>query len=261
MTHETVLVTGASSGIGRELSHCFAADGSRLILLARRGGALQAVAEELRRRWKVDVRVLVQDLADPETPVRVIRHLQEQGLKVDVLVNNAGFGLQGRFGELPMDRQLAMVQVNMVALTHLTRLLLPEMRTRRRGGVLNVTSLAGFQPGPHMAIYYATKAYVLSLSEALAEEAVGTGVVITALCPGPTETGFAEVARMKDTHLWRMNRMSAREVAESGHRAFRRGRVVEVPGWWNRVLLFPVRILPRAWVRKVVGWLNRNRGI
>jgi len=259
MTPETVLITGASSGIGKELARCFAADGSRLVLVARGGGALEALADELRKTRKADARVLVADLAEPEAPTRILGHLQNAGLKVDVLVNNAGFGAQGRLAELPLDRQLHMVQVNVTALTHLTRLFLPGMVERRRGGVLNVASTAAFQPGPHMAVYYATKAFVLSFSEALAEEVAGTGVSVTALCPGPTRTGFGEAAQIRSSRLVGLNRMSAASVAEIGHRAFRRGRVVAVPGLRNRLLAFSVRLSPRSAARKVAGALNKPR--
>lgn len=259
MAHETVLIIGASSGIGSELTKCFAADGCCLGLVSRRGGALEALAEQLRKNHKVDVRVVVADLAQAEAPTRILGQLQHHGLKIDVLVNNAGFGAQGRFAELPLDRQLEMIQVNVTALTHLTRLLLPDMIKRGRGGILNVASTAAFQPGPYMAVYYASKAYVLSWSEALAEEVAGSGVVVTALCPGPTETGFAEAARMKDPLLFRMNRMSARTVAEIGHRAFRQGRALAVPGLRNRMLACAVRFSPRWMVRGIAAALNKGR--
>jgi hypothetical protein len=259
MAHETVLVTGASAGIGSELSKCFAADGCCLVLVARRGGALESLAAELRKAHKVDVRVVVADLAQGEAPTQILGQLQHHGLKVDVLVNNAGFGAQGRFAELPLERQLEMIQVNLTALTHLTRLLLPGMVERRHGGVLNVASTAAFQPGPYMAVYYATKAYVLSLSEALAEEVAGTGVVVTALCPGPTETAFADAAQMKDSILFKMNRMSARSVAEIGHRTFRQGRALAVTGFRNRMLAMSVRFSPRSLVRKIAASLNKAR--
>ena len=196
MSVETVLVTGASSGIGLELAKCFAADGCRLVLVSRKGIVLEALATELRKAHKIQAQVITADLAQPESPTRLLAHLQNAGLKVDVLVNNAAFGAQGKFVELPLGRQLEMLQVNMTTLTHLTGLLLPGMVERRRGGVLNVASTAAFQPGPGMAIYYATKAYVLSFSEALAEELAGTGVTVTAVCPGPTATNFGTAANM-----------------------------------------------------------------
>ena len=185
MSVETVLITGASSGIGLELARCFAADGSRLVLLSRKGAALEELATELRKAHKIQAQVITADLALPDAPNRLLAHLQAAGLKVDVLVNNAGIGAQGRFAELPLGRQLEMLQVNITSLTHLTRLLLPGMIERRRGGILNVASTASFQPGPGMGVYYATKAYVLSFTEALAEELSGTGITVTAVVPRP----------------------------------------------------------------------------
>src|SRR5438477_3800991 len=164
MSVETVLVTGASSGIGRELAKCFAAEGCRLILLARKREALQALANELREAHKTQSEIFTADLEQPGTPVRLFEHLQSTGTRVDVLVNNAGFGAQGKFVELPLAGQLEMLQVNITAVTHLARLFLPGLIERRRGGILNVASTAALQPGPGMAVYYATKAYVLSLS-------------------------------------------------------------------------------------------------
>ena len=173
---ETVLITGASSGIGLELAQCFAADGCRLVLVARNTKALEALAEELRQAHNVEASVLTADLSLPETPERIFKELQGRGMTVDVLVNNAGFGAYGMFAGLPLQRQLEMIQVNITALTQLTGLFLAGHDARRRGGMLNVASLAGFVPGPGMAVYYATKAYVLSFTEALAEELAGTNV-------------------------------------------------------------------------------------
>ena len=153
-----------------------------------------------------------------------------QGITVDVVVNNAGFGAMGTVADLPLDRQLEMIQVNVVALTHLTRLFLPGMIKRKRGGILNVGSTAGFQPGPNMAVYYATKAFVLSLTEALAEELVGSGIQVTCLAPGATATGFRTAAHMENALLFRLGTMDAKTVAELGYRGFRRGRVIVIPG-------------------------------
>jgi short-subunit dehydrogenase len=256
MSVETVLVTGASSGIGLELARCFAADGCRLALVARKGDALEALATELRKAHKIQAQVFTADLAHPEAPIRLLAHLQSAGLKVDVLVNNAGFGAQGRFVELPLERQLEMLQVNITSLTYLTGLLLPGMVERRRGGVLNVASTAAFQPGPGMAVYYATKAYVLSFTEALAEELAGTGVTVTASCPGPTTTNFGTAAGMKTLGLVKRISMSAESVARISHQAFRCGKVVAVTGFRNQVSAFLPRIFPRVMVRKVTKRLN-----
>jgi short-subunit dehydrogenase len=256
MSVETVLVTGASSGIGRELARCFAADGCRLILVARKRQALQALADELREAHKTQSEVFPADLSQPGAPARIFEHLQVNGTKVDVLVNNAGFGAVGAFAELAVERQLEMVQVNVTAVTHLTRLLLPGMIERHRGGILNVASTASFEPGPGMAVYYATKAFVLSLSEAVAEELAGTGVTVTALCPGPTETNFAEAANARTSPLFAKAAMSAESVAWVGHDAFRQGRVVAIAGFRNQLLAFSVRLAPSFVVRKIAKRLN-----
>jgi short-subunit dehydrogenase len=256
MDAETALITGASSGIGLEFARLFAADGTALVLVARGREKLEALAGDLGRRHGVSVRVLAEDLADPAAPDRILAELGRQGLLVDVLVNNAGFGARGTVAGLDLRRQLEMIQVNVTALTHLTRLLLPGMLERRRGGVLNVASTAAFQPGPNLAVYYATKAYVLSFSEALAEEVKGRQVTVCCLAPGPTVTNFAATAEMEATRLFRLGALGAPTVARAGYRAFRRGRVLVVPGWRNRLGVFGVRLLPRAVARRVAGYLQ-----
>jgi len=175
---------------------------------------------------------------------------------VDILVNNAGFGAHGLFCELPLQRQLEMVQVNVAALTELTGLFLPGMIERRLGGVLNVASVAGFVPGPGMAVYYATKAFVLSFTEALAGELACTGVKVMALCPGPTATNFFRVAHVNDARLVRVANMTAKEVALQGHGSFLAGRVLVVSGWRNRLLVLLVRLMPRLLTRKIVRKFN-----
>jgi short-subunit dehydrogenase len=254
---ETVLVTGASSGIGLELARCFAADGSRLILTARNTPALENLADELRQIHQIEVIVLTADLSLPETPRKLFSVLQGRGIPVDVLVNNAGFGAHGLFAELPLQRQLEIIQVNLTALTELTGRFLPGMIERKRGGVLNVASVAGFVPGPGMAIYYATKAFVLSFTEALAAELAHTGVTISAVCPGPTATNFGEVAQFdKERQAIRVPGMTARAVAIQGHRAFRKGRVVAVTGIQNRLVVFLAWLMPRSWVRTIARKFN-----
>ena len=190
--------------------------------------------------------------------VRILTGKMElgQGVTVDVVVNNAGFGARGSVAELDLQRQLDMIQVNVTALTHLTRLFLPGMLHRNRGGVLNVASTAAFQPGPNMAVYYATKAYVLSFTEGLAQEVADTNLRITCLCPGATDTGFADEADMESSRLFRLGAMDARTVAKLGYEAFRSGDVVEVTGLKNKVGAAGVRLLPRAAVRKLVQTLQ-----
>jgi len=252
----TVRVTGASSGIGWELAKLFAADGSALVLVARRKEKLEELAGEL-TRIGVTVRVVAEDLAQAAAPSRIFKSLCADGVAIDVLVNNAGFGARGDFADLTLDRQQEMIDVNVSALTKLARLFLPGMVERRRGGILNVASTAGFQPGPHMAVYYATKAYVLSFSESLAEEVRGAGVRVTCLAPGPTRTGFVAEAGMEGTRLFRLGAMSAAAVARAGHRAFRAGRTLVVPGLTNKIAAASVRFSPRPLVRKLVGKLNQ----
>ncbi len=256
MAAETVLITGASSGIGLELAHLFASDRAGLILVARSADELEGLAREIRARREVPIRILAEDLGRPEAPGRIAQQLSRDRIAVDVLVNCAGFGARGAVAELPLERQLEMVQVNVAALTHLTRLLLPGMIERRLGGVLNVASTAAFQPGPNMAVYYATKAYVLSFSEALSDEVAGTGVRICCLAPGPTTTGFQKEAGMEGTRLVRSGSMAASAVARAGHRGFRAGRSLVVPGLRNKIGVFLVRLLPRSVPRKIVRWLQ-----
>ncbi|HZI32457.1 MAG TPA: SDR family oxidoreductase [Candidatus Binatia bacterium] len=254
---ETVLVTGASSGIGLELARCFAAEKSNLVLVARNTAALEQLAAELRDKFSVEVRVLTADLAKPESPPQIFEELGRGGAVVDVLVNNAGFGLHGAFAELPLNRQLEMVQVNVMALTNLTGLFLPGMIQRGRGGILNVGSVAGFLPGPNMAVYYATKAFVMSFSEALREELRDSGVTVTDLCPGPTATNFSQVARSHRTRKVHYGKMSAAEVARIGHVEFRRGKVLSIPGVKNKMMTFLPRMIGRRSIARLSGHYNK----
>jgi hypothetical protein len=252
----TALITGASSGIGRALARLFARDGYALVLVARRAAVLEELAAGLSRDHGVAVRVMPADLTEPDAAARLFQDLQREGMTVDVLVNNAGFGMQGAFAALPADRQLQMIHLNVTALTALTRLLLPSMLERGRGGVLNVGSTAGFQPGPFMAVYYATKAYVVSFSEALADELSGSGLRITCLAPGPTDTAFAAEAGAAESRLFRGETMSVDEVAQIGYDAWRQGKPLVIAGrrnWWRA---FAVRLAPRAYIRRVVRELN-----
>ncbi len=256
MPAETVLITGASAGIGCELARLFAADKSNVILVARRREKLEQLAAELRRDCGVQVRTLAKNLADPDSPRAIFDALAAESATVDVLVNNAGFGAAGSVANLPLEKQMDMIRVNVAALTHLTRLFLPGMIQRRLGGVLNVGSTAAFQPGPYMAVYYATKAYVLSFTEALAEEVIGSGVRVACLAPGPTATEFAAVADVESKLLFRLGTADARTVALAGYRGFRRGRLLIIPGATNKLGAFSVRFAPRALVRKMVKRLQ-----
>jgi len=256
MKKETVLITGASSGIGLELAKCFASEGCRLILVARNESALNTLAGELRQKHKIETVVLSADLSQPDAPKQIFEQLAAQKISVDVLVNNAGFGLHGSFSELPLDRQLEIIKVNVVALVELTGLLLPQMIQRRTGGILNVGSVAGFVPGPYMGIYYASKAFVQSFSEALAEELSDKGVTVNVLCPGPTTTNFGNVARGDKVRVVQSKAMTAEEVARYGHFAFRNKKTIAIPGLKNQIMVLATRILPRNAIRKAIKSYN-----
>ena len=252
---ETVLVTGASSGIGRELARCFAAAGARLVLVARNQAALQALAEELQQRHGSTSLILVQDLSAPDAVDTLLAALQAQAIAIDILVNNAGFGAYGRFADLDWQRQQQLLQVNIHVLTELSYKLLPGMLARGKGGILNVASTAAFQAGPMQSVYFASKAYVLSFSEGLAEEYRGRGLHICCLCPGPTHTQFGNIAGMQNTWLSRLF-MSAERVAAIGYHGYHRGQVVIVAGGVNRIGTLLTRLLPRAWTRRLAQWLQ-----
>jgi len=258
----TALITGASHGIGLELAHLFARDGWDLVIAARSRVRLKHLARSLQTAHGIHCYTLPLDLADAGSPLRLFRALKQEGITVDALVNNAGFGSFGEFASTPAETTLEMIQVNVTALAHLTRLFLPGMIERRKGWILNVASVAAFQPGPLMACYYASKAFVLSLSEAVAEETRGTGVLVTALCPGPTRTQFGVRAGMRPSRMFSghmLRSMDARTVARAGYRAMLRGRVIAIPGLENRVLPLAVRVTPRALVRKAVRALQERR--
>jgi len=251
------LITGASSGIGRELARVCAREGRNLFLVARTETALEAIASELRHGdAPVRVESLPIDLSDDGAPAQVAEEADARGLEIDTVINNAGFGQLGPFHEMELDDALSMLRLNVLTLTELTRRFLPDMLERGAGRVLNVASTAAFQPGPFMALYYASKAYVLSFSEALSEETRGTGVTVTALCPGTTKTGFQERAKLDGSGLVRLGLADARSVAEVGYRAMMAGRVVVVPGLVNKLLAGLVRLSPRSAVRRVVRVLN-----
>ena len=250
------LITGPSSGIGLDLAHLFAQNGHDVVLVARSEGKLRALASELESKHDVSARVIVADLARPEAP----REVFAAAPPVDVLVNNAGFGISGRFAATAARTELEIIQVNIAALTHLTKLFLPQMLERKRGRILNVASTAAFQPGPLMAVYYASKAYVLSFSEAVAEELRGTGVTVSALCPGPTATGFQKTANLGSEPLLNvMKPVSSMDVARAGYRGLMRGQRVIVPGVKNKLAVQMLRVSPRAAVTRLVRALQERR--
>jgi len=253
----TALVTGASAGLGRDYARLFAADGHDVVLVARRQDRLEELARELEPRG-VRAHVLAIDLARPEAPRRIADELRARSVTIDFLVNNAGFGTNGPFAEADAAKQLEMIQVNVVALVELTRLLLPDMLARGHGRILNVGSTAGFQAGPFMAVYYASKAFVNSFSEALAYELDGTGVTATVSCPGATATEFAGHAGTGDSLLFRLGAADSATVAREGYAAMLAGQSMVVHGLTNKLGVQALRVSPRAVVRGLAARLNRS---
>ncbi len=251
------LVTGASAGIGWHLAEIFARGGHDLVLVARRREKLQELAKTLSTEHGRRVHVCTADLAQPGAAQHIYDDLQQEGLHIDYLVNNAGLGSNGPFIDLDPQRELDMVQVNISALVHLTRLLLPAMVQNKAGRVMNIASTAGFQPGPYMATYYATKAFVISFSEALAHEVADSGVTVTAHCPGATATEFAAAAGNDATKLFQNGQVaSAQDVAEDAYRAMMAGERVAVHGLLNRIGAFSVRLSPRSLITSITAALN-----
>ena len=241
---KTALITGASGGIGLELVKLFAKDGYNLVLVARSEDKLHRIAEQLRARRGIKVHVITKDLSQASSPQEVHNEVQAAGIRVDVLVNNAGFASYGKFPEISLQHELELLQTNIVTLTHLTKLFLPPMIENGSGRVLNLASTAAFQPGPLMAVYYASKAYVLSFSEAIANELKDTGVTVTALCPGPTRTGFQARASMEGSRLVQGDIAGPKAVALAGYRGIISGKTVVIPGTMNRLFATGVRFLP-----------------
>ena len=256
-SNKTALVTGASAGLGAELSKLFAADGHDLVLVARRRENLETLAAALEKAHGVRATVLPEDLTDPGAPERIARALGEKGIDVEFLVNNAGFGTTGAFATSDVGRELAMVSVNVTTLVHLTRLLLPPMIARNSGRILNIGSTAGFVPGPFMAGYYASKAFVNSFTQALAYELRGTGVTATVSCPGATATEFSTVAGNDKSRLFQAAAMAAPEVAAHGYRAMMRGRPMAIVGVRNRLAIQSLRFAPRATTVAMAASLNK----
>ncbi len=253
---DNVLITGASSGIGLELAKLFAADGNNLVLVARRGELLNKIAGELTSNFGIEVEVIAKDLTLAKSPDEIFKKLKDKD--IDIVVNNAGFGLVGQITELDYKRQIDMVNLNISALTSLTRLFLPRMVEMNSGGILNVGSLAGFQPGPYATVYYATKAFVLSFTEGLREELKDSNIKITCLAPGPTNTEFGEVSGLDRSFLFKTGTMGAKEVALQGYEGFKNNRTVVIPGFSNKLLPLLVRLSPRFLVRKITAKLNRS---
>ncbi len=252
---QTVLITGASGGIGYELAKLFARDHHNLVLVARSADKLAQVSTELQAQG-VTVKTIALDLAAAPAPKFLFDQLQSGGVSVDILINNAGYGAFGDFAHMPEEEIIGQINLNITALTQLTRLFLPSMVQRRSGRIMNVASTAGFQPGPLMAVYYATKAYVISFSEAIANELRNTGVTVTCFCPGATHTGFANRAGTEKSRLFKqLGAMSAEKVALDGFRAVMEGRTLAISGVHNWLVAESTRFAPRKMVTAVSRWV------
>lgn len=255
---EYVLITGASGGIGYAFAKLFARDHHNLVLVARNGDRLAQVAGELQVQG-VTVKTVALDLAESPASQFLFDQLQREGIAVDILINNAGFGAFGDFAHMSDDQILGQINLNITALTRLTKLFLPSMLARRNGRIMNVASTAGFQPGPLMAVYYATKAYVISFSEAIANELQGSGVTVTCFCPGATHTGFAKRAGNDQSRLFKqLGAMSAEKVALDGYRALMEGRTLAISGLHNWLVAQSTRLGPRKMVTAISRWISEE---
>ncbi len=253
-----VLITGASGGIGYELAKLFARDRHSLILVARSADKLSLVAKELEAQG-VTVKTMALDLAEPPAPKFLFDQLQREGIEVEILINNAGFGALGKFATMTEEQILGQISLNITALTQLTKFFLPPMLARRSGRIMNVASTAGFQPGPLMAVYYATKAYVISFSEAVANELRDSGVTVTCFCPGATHTGFAKRAGNDKSRLFKqLGAMSAEKVALDGYRAVMAGRTLAISGAHNWMVAQSTRFAPRKVVTAISRWVSES---
>ena len=246
------MITGASGGIGYELALLCAQDGFDCILVARSHDKIAELAARLESEFRVKTLVIPRDLSKPNAVDEIFEEVSAASMAVDMLVNNAGFPVFGLFTQTQLEAELEMLNVNVIALTALTKLFLRGMVERHAGRILNLASTAAFEPGPLMAVYYASKAYVLSFSEALANELRGTGVTVTALCPGPTRTGFQKRGVMEDSRLVQGQIADARSVAAAGYRGMMSGKTIVIPGFSNKLIPWVVRVSPRGVVTRVV---------
>jgi uncharacterized protein len=256
----TALVTGASGGIGLELAELLARDGHNLVLVARSGDKLEQLATRFAIQYGVYSKVIVANLIEPNSPQQIFDTLKQDGIVVDILVNNAGFGNYGYFRETDLQKELDMMQLNMVALTHLSKLFLHQLVASRPAKILNIASTAAFPPGPLMAVYYASKSFVLSFSEALAAEQEGTNVSVTVLCPGATATDFKDNANLEGSGIFKGPLVAdASTVALVGYKGMMAGEVVVIPGLKNKMLPLLLRVLPRNIIRKMVKRVQEKR--
>lgn len=253
----TVLITGASQGIGAEFAKLFAKDNYDLVLVARNKDKLTQFARELQEKNEVFIKILIYDLSTPSSARKIFDDVDKEGIEIDILINNAGFATHGEFISTDYDEELGEIEVNITALTLLTKLFLPQMKKRKAGKILNVASTAAFLPGPFMAVYYASKAYVLSFSESLQEELKGTGITLTILAPGPTKTGFASRANVEKSRIFSHGLLNPTMVAKLGYDGLMRGEYIIFPGLKNKLASIVGRVFPHSFLGKIIGRLQR----
>ena len=262
MNNKTVLITGATQGIGFELSKLFAKDGYHLVLVARNEQKLNEIRQTFKTDYDAEVRIIVKDLSKADSAQEIFEQLKLENIIINILINNAGFGHFGRFAETDWDVEQRMIQLNITTLTQLTKLFLPDMMALNQGAIMNVASTAAFMPGPLMAVYYATKAFVFSFSQALSNELKDTNITVNTLCPGATETQFARVAEMDESKLFSnpfMSVMDAKTVARMGYKDLMNGKDLTVTGVINKMLVRSVRVSPRKMVMNITRWLMDKR--
>jgi short-subunit dehydrogenase len=263
--YKTALITGASRGIGYELARLFAKNSYHLVLISRNEGKLKEIQERFASEFKSEVIVIAKDLSLPNAAIEIFTELHNKEITVDVLINNAGIGVFGNFNDEGFHKVSQIMQINIVALTELTKLILKGMVERKEGKILNVSSLAAFQPGPYMAVYYASKAYVQSFSEAIACELKGTGVTVTTLCPGPTKSGFQFDVGSENSIISKLHFLSsAEDVAEYAYKELHAGKIIAIPGFFNTSIVYAAKIIPwktGAGIIRKLQEFNRNEKI
>ena len=258
--NKTALITGASKGIGKDLAYIFAENKCNLVLVARSNQLLNQIKAELENKYSVEVYILVKDLCNKDSVLELYNEVKERGIDIDYLVNNAGFGDYGEFAETSWVRYENMISLNISALTQLTHLYATDWKGRKPGRILNIASTAAFQPGPMMAVYFATKSFVLSLSEAVGKELKKYDITITALCPGPTSTSFGDESKMSASQLVKNVKIAkSKDVAELGYRSMMKGKPTVIHGSMNKLAPFAIRFLPRTWVTKLSATIMKQK--
>ncbi|MCP4390680.1 MAG: SDR family oxidoreductase [Gammaproteobacteria bacterium] len=252
------LITGATSGIGNGFAHVLAQDGINLVIIARDGTRLKEVKNELEARYSIKVKIIPKDLANPEASSEIFEILKQEGIILSVLVNNAGFNVYGSFEETDLEEEIKMIRLHIIAVTQMTKLFLRQRSQQAENEILNVASIAGLVPGPLVSVHFATRAYILSFSLALADEFQGSDVHVTCLCPGPTKSAFFGRANMSGVRLASgkpIKLMDAQTVAANGYEALKKRKVIVVPGYRNKILAFMAMVVPRALAIKITRWL------